>query len=430
MGETARGRTQPAHPARTPTDLPLAPSSPHLTHPFIMNKTFYSCGVEHVDTIVIPAKMCPLEAQPTAAALFKAATLLRANGLARSMSSSPRVTRKTTSPPPAGGGANAATKPSLTRGLVHTLPGLGIGQQNNSNDGGGGSNNAIKEALSYDGAGGPQPLHVARNAAAAAATLECTPARLSISPDGLVVELHDQRKLRIATEKLLGWGWAQRFNSSGGSLNVLLLLGRLPSGATVCDRLNVLKSQAFKVQAALELVRRSARSTVTATSTNPIHAPTPPTASAPAPVPAPPAPAPTPTPPARPNFNSQQQQQQQQQQPFQHRQPRTSVTLPAMLDKTRRTSRSSFSLAGDAAPVNALDYPASLRAEPVLLRAERRRSSLLLVDEGSASGSLRMAGGRGRRSTCGSFGLIEFDLSNFAESLSSSTASTAVLSCC
>lgn len=111
VGETARGRTQPAHPTRTPTDLPLPPSSPHLTHPFIMNKTFYSCGVEHVDTIVIPAKMCPLEAQPTAAALFKAATLLRANGLARSMSSRPRVTRKTTSPPPAGGGRQRSNEP-------------------------------------------------------------------------------------------------------------------------------------------------------------------------------------------------------------------------------------------------------------------------------------------------------------------------------
>ena len=149
----------------------------------------YSCGVEHLDTTVIPFKMCPPESQPNAATLFRAAALLRANGLAKSMS-------------------------------MRTSTSTGTARQMRA----------------------------------------CTPARLSVSVDGVLIELQDKRQLAIASHRLQGWGWSRSLDHAKtapqGSTNVLLLLGRLPSGATICDRLNVLWTQAERVQASLEAARR------------------------------------------------------------------------------------------------------------------------------------------------------------------------------
>ena len=112
-----------------------------------------------------------------------------------------------------------------------------------------------------------------------------TPARLFVNHNGIAVELHDQRRLAVPADRLLGWGWARSLE--GGFMeeaptNILTFLARLPSGAIACERHQVTAGDATLLQNALEETKRFQSET-----TKPAAPASAPAAPAPAPAPAP-----------------------------------------------------------------------------------------------------------------------------------------------
>jgi hypothetical protein len=88
-----------------------------------------------------------------------------------------------------------------------------------------------------------------------------TPARLSVTFTGIVVELEDGRDFEIPIGALLSWGWqhtpGKPLPQTAADKNVLLLLCETPGSEMVCDRVAVAGSEVEGIQHCLVHARDS-----------------------------------------------------------------------------------------------------------------------------------------------------------------------------
>jgi hypothetical protein len=88
-----------------------------------------------------------------------------------------------------------------------------------------------------------------------------TPARLSVTFTGIVVELEDGRDFEIPIAALLSWGWqhtpGKPLPKAAADKNVLLLLCETPGSEMVCDRVAVAGSEVEGIQYCLVHARDS-----------------------------------------------------------------------------------------------------------------------------------------------------------------------------